>query len=161
MLGEDTIIEAGGANIVKYQWSPSDGLNCTTCSVVTASPTVTTTYTVTGTDTAGCPIERTVTIVVETPCFDFIVPNVFTPTEKGLSGLDNVFYIQTKNIKIWSLIIFDRWGHEVFKSTNPLDFWAGTNESGGNAPEGVYYYVIDATCINAEYKKEGFIQLIR
>jgi gliding motility-associated-like protein len=37
-----------------YVWSPSTGLSCTLCTSPTATPTTTSTYIVTGTDTNGC-----------------------------------------------------------------------------------------------------------
>lgn len=161
-VGGNTPINAGGDNIVKYQWQPDNGtLNCDTCANVIASPTVTTTYTVTGIDAAGCPSERTVTIVVDIPCFDFVVPNVFTPTNGGTLGLDKVFYISNKNIDAWSILIFDRWGREVYKSNDKNAYWDGNTEGGQQAPSGVYYYMINATCQGTTFKKDGFVQLIR
>lgn len=160
--GGDTTISAGGTNIVKYRWTPDNGsLNCDTCATVIASPETTTTYTVIGTDATGCTSERTVTITVDIPCFNFIVPNVFTPTSAGALGLDNLFYINTKNIDAWSINIFDRWGKEVYKSANPNQYWDGSTMGGSNAAEGVYYYVINATCQGTTFKKDGFVQLIR
>jgi len=159
--GSDTTITASGQNIVKYLWTPPASLNCDTCATVIASPKVTTTYTVIGTDIGGCQTERTVTLVVDIPCFNFIVPNVFTPTNAGTLGLDNVFYINTQNMDAWSIQIFDRWGKEVFKSTNPAQYWDGNTESGSKALDGVYYYTISATCQGSSYKKDGFVQLIR
>jgi len=159
--GSDTTISASGQNIVEYAWTPGTGLNCDTCGTVIASPTVTTTYTVVGTDASGCQTERTITIVVDIPCFNFAVPNVFTPTNAGTLGLDNVFYINTRNMDAWSILIFDRWGKEVFKSTNPTQYWDGNTEGGSKALDGVYYYIISATCQGTTYKKDGFVQLIR
>ena len=162
-IGGNATISSGGSDIIKYEWLPGTGLNCDTCANVIATPTVTTTYTVTGTDEAGCPTQRTITVVVETPCFNFTVPNVFTPTNPGTLGLDNLFYINTgySNLSSWSLLIYDRWGKEMFKSTNPTQYWNGSSESGGEAPAGVYYYVIDGVCQGTTYKKDGFVQLIR
>ena len=59
--GSSVQLTAGGGTT--YSWSPSTGLNTTTGSVVTASPTSTTTYTVTGT-TNGCSGTKTVTVTV-------------------------------------------------------------------------------------------------
>jgi hypothetical protein len=39
---------------VSYSWMPTTGLSCSTCSSTTITPSSTTTYTVTGTDAAGC-----------------------------------------------------------------------------------------------------------
>jgi len=162
LLGGDTTILASGTGITKYQWTPpNSGLSCYTCPNPTASPSVTTTYTVSGVDSADCPIERTVTIIIETPCYNFIVPNVFTPTTAGTLGLDNIFYIPTHGFSTWSLQIFDRWGKEEYKSTDPNKYWDGTTEGGGKAPEGVYYYIINASCTGNSFQKDGFVQLIR
>ncbi len=161
LIGNDTTIIASGKGIKTYLWSPSGSLNCDTCSTVIATPTVTTTYTVIGTDSLGCQSERLVTITVDIPCFSFTVPNVFTPNNKGSLGLDDVFYIKTTNLDAWNILIFDRWGKEMFKSTDPNSYWTGTTEGGGNAPDGVYYYIINATCQGTNYKKDGFLQLIR
>jgi len=59
--GESVALTASGADT--YVWSPDSGLSDTTGTVVIASPTVTTTYTVTG--TAGCYSgDTTITVVV-------------------------------------------------------------------------------------------------
>jgi len=55
----DTVIAAGG---VTYSWSPSAGLSCATCGTTYISPTATTTYTVTGTNSSGCSNTSTVTL---------------------------------------------------------------------------------------------------
>jgi len=162
LAGDDTLISAGGPSIIKYQWEPDDGsLNCDTCANVIASPTVTTTYTVIGTDAEGCLNERIVTIIVESPCFNLIVPNVFTPTNNGALGVDNMFYIKAENMDAWSLTIYNRWGIEMFHTNNTYQYWNGNTENGGQAPAGVYYYIINATCNNRTYRKDGFVQLIR
>lgn len=51
-IGESASLKAFGA--ASYIWNPSAGLNSTTNSTVTASPTVTTLYTVIGDDGKGC-----------------------------------------------------------------------------------------------------------
>jgi gliding motility-associated-like protein len=55
-----TLIASGASN---YNWSPATGLNTTTGATVTASPTVTTTYTITGV-TGTCSTTATTTITV-------------------------------------------------------------------------------------------------
>jgi hypothetical protein len=56
--GTVTLTGSGG---LSYTWSPSTGLSCTGCSAPTVLPSVTTTYTVTGTDGTGCTGTGTVT----------------------------------------------------------------------------------------------------
>jgi gliding motility-associated-like protein len=51
---------AGGAQT--YNWSPATALSCSNCANPVASPTTTTTYTVTGTDANGCSNTDNVTV---------------------------------------------------------------------------------------------------
>jgi gliding motility-associated-like protein len=159
----NVIVYAQG-NSVHYTWAPTGGtcLDPPLCdSMMYATPSVTTTYTVTGTDANGCEIAQLITITVDVPCFNLVIPNVFTPTNGGTLGLDKVFYIDSRNMDAWSITIFDRWGKQMFTSTDPSLYWNGNTPSGGAAPAGVYYYIISATCQNTGYKKDGFVQLIR
>ncbi|TAE17469.1 MAG: hypothetical protein EAZ95_06400 [Bacteroidetes bacterium] len=59
------VLQASGAT--SYQWSPATGLSCTDCANPIASPTQTTTYTVTGTSTQCGNLQKTVTITVTAP----------------------------------------------------------------------------------------------
>jgi gliding motility-associated-like protein len=61
-IGNAVQLLATGA--ASYVWTPSTGLSCTTCANPVASPTSTTTYTVTGTDANGCTDTGVVTITV-------------------------------------------------------------------------------------------------
>ncbi len=65
-LGSSTTITVSGADT--YTWAPAEGLNTTTGSEVIATPTKTTTYTITGTNSeTGCSSTTTVTIIVNEP----------------------------------------------------------------------------------------------
>ena len=161
--GNSSTLDAGGSGIIHYQWIPATNINCDTCAEVIVSPTVTTSYTVVGKDSLDCTVSRIIVVTVEQPCDTLIIPNVFTPTYAGTLGFppDNVFYIKNSNLTAWSILIYDRWGKEMFKSTNPIQFWDGSSESGGQAPAGVYYYIINAACNGNTTNKQGYVQLIR
>jgi len=60
--GNSTSLSASGEST--YAWSPSTGLSGTTGASVTANPTVTTVYTVAGTDASSCTQTKTVTVTV-------------------------------------------------------------------------------------------------
>lgn len=154
--GDADTIQAGMARY--YSWSPNIGLNCTSCPTVIASPTVTTIYTVTGTDSDGCILEREITVTVEINCKGFDVPNVFTPNN---DGIDDYFTIKTENLDKYSITIYDRWGKEMYKSSDPNQPWDGNTEEGAKVPDGVYYYFITADCQNNTYNKDGYVQVIR
>lgn len=58
--GTPAILSAGGA--ASYRWSPSAGLNFDTGSTVIATPSVTTTYKITGTNANGCTDTASITL---------------------------------------------------------------------------------------------------
>lgn len=60
--GDQAVLSATGLST--YSWAPSTGLSATTGSTVTASPGVTTTYTVLGFDSIGCFSDTTVVVTV-------------------------------------------------------------------------------------------------
>jgi hypothetical protein len=60
--GDSVVLTASGAST--YSWSPSASLSSATGNPVTASPAITTTYTVTGTDANGCVNTDTVVVTV-------------------------------------------------------------------------------------------------
>jgi hypothetical protein len=62
--GDSALLTTYGLPCSLYNWSPSTGLSSTGGDSVWASPTVTTTYTVTGCCPGGCPGSETVTINV-------------------------------------------------------------------------------------------------
>src|SRR5207247_335062 len=57
-----TLIASGTAT--SYSWAPAAGLNTTTGTTVNASPSVTTTYTVTGTVSGGCSATATSVVTI-------------------------------------------------------------------------------------------------
>jgi len=143
-------------NVVGFVWTPGSGLSCYTCPDPKANPTSNTTYTVIGTDSAGCTVERTVT--VDMKCTDFIVPNVFTPNGDNQNDL---LVITISTIDTYNITIYDRWGVEMFTTNDAFKYWDGTTKKGEKAPSGVYYYIIKSTCGTNEYDKKGFVELIR
>jgi large repetitive protein len=65
--GGSTLLSVTGT-YASYNWSPATGLSCTTCASPLANPSVTTTYYVTATTAAGCPIKDDVIVnVTPTP----------------------------------------------------------------------------------------------
>ncbi len=160
---DTTIIKGGSATInatsaTNYFWTPNSNLSCDTCASTVATPTVTTTYIVLTKDAQGCTIERIVTVTVEIPCADFTVPNIFTPNN---DGRNDDFVINILNPASYSITIYDRWGKEVYTSTDPTVYWNGKLlNTAYLVPDGVYYYIIKATCGNNDYVKKGFVQVV-
>jgi len=143
-----TILTATGGT--SYLWEPSTGLSCTTCPNPTASPTVTTEYDVTVTNKEGCSwVDSVLVVVLED---QIIVPNVITPNGDAVND-----YFVIKGLQYYpnsSLVIYDRWGKQVYQTSNYQNNW-----NGGNQSDGVYYYVL--TLPSGGKKYNGFFQIIK
>jgi gliding motility-associated-like protein len=106
----------------------------------------------------GCSDTATQTIVID-PDFVFYVPNTFTPN----GDIHNeTFKAVTFAVSDFSMIIFDRWGREVFSSTDPTQGWDG-NWRGKKCPEDVYVYKIQFTSNTdlSTHTVSGHVNLMR
>jgi gliding motility-associated-like protein len=151
----DTIISGRSASITAsggttYSWTPESGLNCATCPDPVASPTVTTTYSVTVTGKGGCSSSDTTTVYVISS--NLVIPNVISPNGDGINddfAIKNLSYFPGSK-----LTIYDRWGIAIYESDNYKNDW-----NGNGAPDGTYYYTLNATDQGKIY--HGFLTLIR
>jgi gliding motility-associated-like protein len=162
--GDDTTITLGSTcqlNVtggVNWSWSPAYGLSCTDCQNPLASPTETTTYTVTAEDSNGCQGVDYVTIIVAIECGAVYIPNAFSPNG---DNYNDMLYVRGNCIESMAFIIYDRWGDKVFSSSATSDGWDGTLR---NKPldSGVFYYNLKATLMDgSEIKRKGSITIIK
>ncbi len=65
--GNSTVLNTNGTGVVQYNWTPLQGLSCTTCASPIAAPLVTTPYVVTGANVFGCTDADTVVVTVIQP----------------------------------------------------------------------------------------------
>jgi gliding motility-associated-like protein len=88
----------------------------------------------------GCRDTVTRIIDIKSPS-ELYVPNAFSP-----NGDYTNEYFSVKGFQIVSLqvIIFNRWGEEVYVITSMEDRWDGNTKAGSLAPEGVYTYKLKA-----------------
>lgn len=86
-------------------------------------------------------------------------PNVFSPgASEGVNDEWKVSYRSILDFECW---IFDRYGNQVYHSTDPEQGWDG-KRGGKVVNPGVYYYVIQATGADGKkYKKSGDINILR
>lgn len=98
-----------------------------------------------------------VTVEAETSIY---IPNSFTPNG---DEMNEIFFVYGENWARMELIIFDRWGSEVFYSTDPTKGWNGTmNNSGEALMAGTYtykVYIIDF--YGKEHNIMGHVNIIR
>lgn len=67
----------------------------------------------------------------------FYLPNSFTPNS---DGLNDVFKPRGENFSNFEIYIFNRWGEEIYHSTETTGWDGGVN--GYYVPDGVYSYVV-------------------
>jgi gliding motility-associated-like protein len=147
-----TIAVAGNT----FVWTPATGLSSSTSSMPLASPTVTTTYSLTETDPAtGCSETNSITITVIQE-YEFF--NGFSPNGDGTNDYWNIpmlgFY--TSNM----VTIINRWGSEVWKASNYNNIdvkWTGQNMNNVDLPDGTYFYIINYN----DTEKRGWVFIKR
>jgi gliding motility-associated-like protein len=103
------------------------------------------TYTLSLRDGFGC--EKTFEVVIGVNT-DLFIPNIFTPND---DGANEEFYIRNLpgNSKV---VITDRWGKEIYASSNYQNDWRG-----GNSPDGIYYYKV----IIGTETYSGWVEILR
>ncbi len=90
-------------------------------------------------------------------------PNVFTPNKDGLN--DRFKPVSLRGIGSFQILIFNRWGQQLFESNDPYSGWDGTY-NGNDCPGGVYYYIAEyilgtQSSISNQRVKRGAITLLR
>jgi gliding motility-associated-like protein len=104
------------------------------------------TYTLGLRDVSGCTHMYVFTIGVDT---DLFIPNIFTPNG---DGSNEVFYIRNLPSSDAKLLVANRWGKEVFKSSSYQNDW-----NGGDTVDGLYYYTLSV----GGQKFTGWVEILR
>jgi gliding motility-associated-like protein len=164
--GESATLGATSSqSIVNYLWSPAEGLSDTNSSSPTASPSQTTTYTLTATDTRGCVATSQVTIEVFGS--EIFVPNAFSP--QSTDPKNQAFKIFGNGISEIHLRIFDKLGQVVYETNNISEAtttgWNGTF-NGKELPTGVFTWELKGKYLTGNElsfkgKNSGTVLLVR
>lgn len=90
----------------------------------------------------------------------FYIPSAFTPDN---DGLNDAFEITGRQIRLYEIWIYNRWGELVHHSTDMDSPWVGDVDGGTHfAANGVYHWVIKATGFDIEAQEfRGFVHLMR
>jgi gliding motility-associated-like protein len=100
-------------------------------------------YVVSAQDSAGnfTAPDKLVRVCID-ECNYYELPNVFTPNNDGINDLFKPY--PYKFVEKIDMVIYNRWGNPVFKTTDPNINWDGIDlESGKLVSDGVYYYICD------------------
>jgi gliding motility-associated-like protein len=108
----------------------------------------------------GC-VDTTQQCIVISPLFTLYIPNAFSPNHDG----DNdVFMVKGTYICGFDMYIFDRWGMQLYHSSDINKGWDGKVGSGTSiSQEDTYVYLIEATdCVNHQkHQYIGKVTLIK
>lgn len=151
-LGIPAIISPGDWR--SYNWS--DGSASPNLSIREAGD-----YTVTVTDLFNCVGTDSISFEPRCPT-SFYIPTAFTPNG---DFTNDEFTVEGFDVLTMKLVIFDRWGNEVFMTTDHEDDWDGSY-NGMPVANGNYAWVIQFTGYDEEGneiedQKQGVVQLMR
>ena len=107
----------------------------------------------------GCTDDTIVSVHVKAE-FTFYAPNAFTPND---DGVNDYFAPQGAGIdeNAFQLIVYSRWGEELFKSEAMKNQWNG-NAFGKPCPEGIYAWVANFKDLEGKsYQYKGVVTIIR
>jgi len=157
--GDNLLLDVTVNNAVSYQWSDGDS---TSQKLIDSAGT----YQVTVTLSNGT--ARTDQIVIsyedcDTDC-DIVAPNAFTPNGDGNNDAFRLVILGNCEISNYQMKIYNRWGQEVFGTTDQLEGWDGTL-NGVTQPRAAYIYLVTYTLETAngseEHQYKGQLTLIR
>lgn len=86
------------------------------------------------------------------------IPNAFTPNG---DNVNDYFRVRGEAIEVMKLMVYDRWGSEIFFAEDQSEQWDGTYK-GEQLPPGVYAFYLTVECVGgSSYAKKGNVTLIR
>lgn len=138
-------------------------------SLITVSPLVTTVYCVT-VSKGSCTDIACVTVTVEpTDCSPassedaFVLPSAFSPNGDGQNDAWRLLYVPVLAdcIAEFQVMVYNRWGENVFEGTNIAFSWDGTY-NGKMEETAVFGYYLEGTLKDGtKIKKKGDVSLLR
>ncbi len=147
VYGEPTVIQATGNNIDQVNWVFGDG-DKTTGGLSVKHLYVNAGHyqgVATATNEKGC--QESAPFTIDFPVW-LNVPTVFTPNG---DTVNDTFEVQFNGESI-TIVVYNRWGEQVFSSATLTPYWNGENVS-----TGTYYYKV----ITADKTVTGWVSVIK
>ncbi|MGP8215651.1 MAG: PKD domain-containing protein [Bacteroidia bacterium] len=107
----------------------------------------------------GCTDSATVCIEIS-PLYTFYIPNAFTP---NADGIDDYFAPKGGDFSTFAMWIFNRWGQQIYYTTDINKGWNGSVNNGGVlCQEDTYVYLIEVKdFMGIDHTYMGKVTLIR
>lgn len=159
-IGDTVLVQASGATY--YSWSPIFGVLSPNSPTTLITPTATTQYCIIGKDSSqSCTDTACLQLIVEGNCFDFKIPNIFTPNNDNINDTWHISFPCPQLISNFRLSVFDRWGVLLFEANQHNAQWDGRTGSGEPVPTGTYFFTAEFKLNNKKQKLKGYITLLR
>lgn len=157
--GESVLLDgSSNSQVSTISWTPANTLTSATSFNPTAKPLVTTTYTLTVTNSNNCVSTDNVTVTVLPFCLKTM--EAFTPNGDGI----NDKWLVTQGSNCTSQIevkVYNRYGSMVYSNLNYSNDWNGTYE-GKPVADGTYYYRITFRLLGGGVRTtKGNVTIIR
>jgi gliding motility-associated-like protein len=153
--GFSSSLQIQGSGVASVRWSPTTGLSNPNIINPVANPKVTTTYTITITNTFGS--VTTIQVTVEVKDDYWVEPqNIITPNGDGIND-----FFTVKNLveyPINELTIYNREGKILTRISNYNERWDG-KINGRPLSTGTYYYVLRFPG-NQKAVYKGFVTIV-
>ena len=153
-----TLSAIAGNGTGDFIWQPFEDVTCFSCPATTTYPlNETTTFIVFYEQSGGCQTSDTLTVFVE-ESFAFGVPNSFSPNG---DGVNDILYVRGSNITRLNFMIYNRYGEEVFSTTDQSKGWDGT-KNGRELNAGVFGYYLEVFQVDGtRHEVKGDVTLVR
>jgi gliding motility-associated-like protein len=144
-----------------YQWIFPNGVTTSVVNpIYTFEPEGTYPVTLIVTNSYGCADTITRDVIIQ-PDYTFYAPNAFTPNDDGL----NERFRPTGtawDLNTYKLWVFDRWGNQVFFSSDAFKGWNGTYRSEEVVQEDVYVWKVELKDVfGKSHEYNGHISVIK
>lgn len=140
-----------------YLWTPEDGLSCSDCSTPVVNPDATTLFYLEVTSELGCTATDSIFVEREIPPPGSFIPTVFSPNNDGLN--DELCVLGNRILEV-DFAVYNRWGEEVFATTQVESCWDGSHN--GQPVSGALIYTFRAVLEEGGTVEEsGNIQILR
>lgn len=163
--GNDTLVVRGqplqltATGATYYLWTPATGLTNDAIANPIATLYDSITYVVKVSTQEGCFAYDTIHVTVFSTLPDIFVPNGFTPNDDGNNDIFRVVPVGIAQFQY--LRVFNRWGQQVFATTNAANGWNGYL-NGSQASPGAYVWMVRGIDYQGKViQKKGTVMLAR
>lgn len=164
-LGQESQLTVLGQGDYSYQWQPQPSLSANDIADPLARPDSAQLYIVSAQDAMGCQTTDSIWVYTKSyicgPPYVFL-PNSFSPNG---DGHNDVFRLRSNVVQEFELLVFDRWGEQIFRSQSQDEAWDGRFRN-QELPPDVYGYYLRYRCLGQSEEDpwqvlKGNLSLIR